>query len=102
MGGILRGVLEDPSHRHYDAVNATIPHGKMTPDDVIFDLIEEFIEANPGKKVLIDGAIRNLTQRSFFDKITTDYCIIFLELSEDEAIRRIQGRRMDPVTKELF
>lgn len=102
MGGILRSVLSDPSHRHYQAVNETIPHGKMTPDEVIFDLIQDFINQNTSKPILIDGAIRNLAQRKFFDEITTDYCVIFLDLSVEDAIGRVQARRMDPETKEIF
>lgn len=31
-GAILRSVLENPSHKHYEAVATTMPHGKMTPD----------------------------------------------------------------------
>lgn len=46
--------------------------------------------------------MRNIAQREFFDAITTDYCVIHLTLTEEEALRRIQGRKMDPVTKEIF
>lgn len=102
MGGILRSVLDDPTHKHYEAVAETVPHGKPTPDVIIFDLIEEFFREHPDDRILIDGAVRNIAQRKFFDEITTDYAVIHLELSEEEALRRVQGRRMDPVTKEIF
>ncbi len=101
-GAILRSVLENPSHKHYQAVSDTVPHGKMTPDTVIFDLIKEFVENHPNDRILIDGAVRNIAQRQFFDAITTDYCVIHLTLTEEEALRRLQGRKMDPVTKEIF
>lgn len=101
-GAILRNVLENPSHKHYKEVSETVPHGKMTPDSVIFDLIKEFIENHPNDHILIDGAVRNIAQRQFFDAITTDYCVIHLTLTEEEALRRLQGRKMDPVTKEIF
>lgn len=101
-GAILRSVLENPSHKHYEAVTETVPHGKMTPDSVIFDLIREFIDNHPDDRILIDGAVRNIAQREFFDAITTDYCVIHLTLTEEEALRRLQGRKMDPVTKEIF
>lgn len=101
-GDMLRTVLKDTSHRHYEEVNATVPHGKMTPDSVIFDLIEECIQNNEWTNILIDGAIRNIAQRNFFDAITTDYAVISLNLSKEVAIERIQGRKMDPETKEIF
>ncbi len=74
----------------------------MTPDPIIFDLIQEFFDTHPNNYILIDGAVRNIAQRKFFDAITTDYCIIHITLSEQEALRRLQGRKMDPVTKEIF
>jgi adenylate kinase len=101
-GAILRAVLENPSHKHFKEVSETVPHGKMTPDAIIFDLIQEFFDAHPGDHILIDGAVRNIAQRKFFDAITTDYIVIHIELSELEALERLQGRRMDPVTKEIF
>lgn len=101
-GAILRSVLENPAHKHYRAVADTVPHGIMTPDSVIFDLIKEFVESHPDDHILIDGAVRNIAQREFFDAITTDYCVIHLTLTEEEALRRLQGRKMDPVTKEIF
>lgn len=101
-GAILRSVLENPSHKHYEAIATTMPHGKMTPDWVIFELIQEFIDSHPDDRILIDWAVRNIAQRRFFDAITTDYCVIHLTLSEKEALSRIQCRKMDPVTKEIF
>ena len=101
-GALLRAVLEDPSHRHYPEVAESVPHGKMTPDSVIFDLIQEFFDTHQCDHILIDGAVRNIAQRKFFDAITTDYQVIELTLTEEEALRRLQGRKMDPVTKEIF
>lgn len=101
-GAILRSVLENPNHKHYQAVADTVPHGKMTPDPIIFDLIQEFFDNHPNDHILIDWAVRNIAQRRFFDEITTDYIVIHMTLTEEEALRRLQGRKMDPVTKEIF
>ncbi len=102
IGAILRAVLENPSHKHYQAVADTVPHGKLTPDSVIFYLIQEFFDAHPNDHILVDGAVRRIAQREFFDAITTDYSVIHITLTEEEALRRLQGRKMDPVTKEIF
>lgn len=101
-GALLRAVLENPNHKHYKEVAETVPHGKLTPDPIIFDLIQEFFDNHPNDQILIDGAVRRVSQRAFFDAITTDYCVIHLTLTEEEALRRLQGRKMDPVTKEIF
>ena len=89
-GAILRAVLENPSHKHYREVSETVPHGKMTPDVIIFDLIREFFDHHPDDHILIDGAVRNIAQRKFFDAITTDYTVIHITLTEEEALRRLQ------------
>jgi len=89
-GAILRAVLENPQHKHYKEVSETVPHGKMAPDAIIFDLIREFVEAHPHDRILIDGAVRNIAQRKFFDAITTDYVVIHIDLSEEEALKRLQ------------
>lgn len=89
-GAILRAVLENPNHRHHKEVSETVPHGKMTPDTIIFDLIQEFFDAHPNDRILIDGAVRNIAQRKFFDAITADYVVIHIELSEQEALQRLQ------------
>ena len=94
--------MEDPTHKHYETVSETVPHGKLTPDYVIFDLIQEFFDTHAKDRVLVDGAVRRIEQRKFLDAITIDYCIIHLTLSEEEALKRLQGRKMDPVTKEIF
>ncbi len=89
-GAILRAVLENPHHKHYKEVSETVPHGKMAPDAIIFDLIREFFEIHPNDRILIDGAVRNIAQRKFFDAITTDYVVIHIDLSEAEALKRLQ------------
>jgi adenylate kinase len=89
-GAILRAVLENPNHKHYAEVSETVPHGIMAPDAIIFDLIQEFFDNHPNDHILIDGAVRNIAQRRFFDAITTDYCVIHIELSEQEALKRLQ------------
>lgn len=101
-GAILRSVLEKPQHKHYQIISETMLQGKMVPDEIIFELIQEFFDVLPDSHILIDGAVRNMAQRKFFDAITTDYIVIHIELSEAEALLRLQGRRIDPETKEIF
>jgi adenylate kinase family enzyme len=101
-GAILRSVLENPSHKHYKEVSETVPHGKMTPDAVIFDLIKEFIENHPDNHILIDGAVRNIAQRKFFDAITTDYCRHPPHTHRRRSPPTSPGSQDGPVTKEIF
>jgi len=76
--------------------------GKLVSDEIIFELIADFFEEDSKNDVLVDGAIRTINQKEFFNEITTDYIVINLQLNKEDALGRIQGRKIDPVTKEIF
>ena len=83
-------------------ITKTVTAGNLVSDEMIAELTADFFAKNEGKNILIDGAIRTLAQKSNFDKITKDYQVIYLDLSEQEAVERLGGRRIDPETKEVF
>jgi len=47
---------------------------------------------------LFDGIPRNVEQKDLFDEIIKDYIVIFLDLQKNDAITRLAGRRIDPIT----
>lgn len=65
-------------------------------------LTEKFLTDNADKKVLIDGAIRSAEQNDALESVWGNFDVLWLDLSEEEAVKRLTGRRIDPVTNETF
>lgn len=78
--------------------NAYMKEGKLVPDDVTLQITKCFIATNTKKGIIFDGFPRTIGQAQGLDKTLTelndriDY-IIFIELSDDEIIRRLTARR---------
>ena len=70
-----------------------IDEGKLVSDDIMIDLIKEKLNNLEGKPFILDGFPRTLNQaialESLLDK---EYEVIYLDLSEEEAVNRILGR----------
>ena len=65
-------------------------------------MTENFIAKNPNKKIILDGVIRSKDQNDALSHLFGDFKVIYFELSEDTAVERLSGRRIDPVTQETF
>ena len=65
-----------------------IDSGKLIANNIVFDLIKNFMEKHPSKHYLFDGFPRTLSQAKFFDinKIDIKY-FIQLHLSEKKHIK---------------
>ena len=72
------------------------------PTEYIVKLTRKFLSDHTWKKVLIDGAIRSKEQNDALEAEWGDFSVIYLELDEETAVRRLCGRRIDPVTQETF
>jgi adenylate kinase len=71
-----------------------IDHGTLVPDDLTNALVaERLTQPDAGGGFVLDGYPRNLTQAEFLTKLYPEVRAINLELSDDEAVRRIAGRR---------
>ena len=77
--------------------------GKLVPDEVIIGLIRERLkEPDASKGVLFDGFPRTILQAEALEEITEVSAVISIEVPDDEIVDRIIGRRMDPVTGEIY
>ena len=61
-----------------------------------------FLAKNSEKRVIMDGAIRSQDQQDAIGHLFGDFDVIQLELDEETAVKRLCGRRIDPVTQETF
>ncbi len=76
--------------------------GLKVPTENVIDLTKKFLDKNADKGILIDGAIRSKEQNDALEPVFGDFSVIYLALGEEEAVKRLCGRRIDPVTQETF
>ena len=74
--------------------------GELVPDAVVNEIVEAALENADG--YVLDGYPRNLSQAKYLSEITELSAAIFLDVGEDELVRRLTGRRMDPETGDIY
>jgi adenylate kinase len=76
--------------------------GALVPDSLIFELLEQTLEAPGTDKLLFDGFPRTMGQVALLEQFEqklafrTD-CYLEIDVSRDEAVSRMTGRRVCPV-----
>jgi len=80
----------------------SIEQGNLLPDEPIFDLIEQEIKKIPAesKGYILDGAVRTFPQAKFVLKKGLGEIFIIFSLSEEQAKKRIEKRRLEENRKE--
>lgn len=91
-GDMLREAINSGSKLGMDVKNI-IDKGELVSDDIIIKLVEEKLASLKGKPFILDGFPRTLNQAKSLDNIIDDnFVAIYLDLKEDEAVKRITGR----------
>ena len=90
-----------------DRITEFLNRGVLVPDDIISDLVRQFIEDHQKDNILFDGFPRNLNQaRSLTDnlnKIDLSLDIaIEMYLNESELIKRLTNRRYCPSCNKIY
>ena len=76
-------------------VKSYIDLGSLVPDEVTIDIVKDRLEnADCEKGFVLDGFPRNLTQAKALSSFVTIDKAIMIDLSDEEIIRRLSGRRM--------
>jgi adenylate kinase len=65
-------------------------------------MAQVFLEQHADKKILMDGVIRSREQNDVIGPLFGNFDVIHLDLEEETAVKRLCGRRIDPVTQETF
>ena len=92
-GDMLREIVSSNTELG-EVVKNIIDKGNLVSDDLIFELLKNKLSNIEGKPFILDGFPRTLNQALFLDnnlKIE-NYIVIYLELSKDDAVKRINGR----------
>ena len=66
--------------------------GELVPDPVVNEIVEVAIADADG--FVLDGYPRNLDQAEYLDDITDLDVVIYLDVSEEELVDRLTGRRV--------
>ncbi len=78
---------------------AYVKEGRLVPDEITLEITKNFIIKNQNHSIIFDGFPRTLPQARGLDKILSELngqvdFVIFIELSDDEIVRRLTARRI--------
>jgi len=105
-GAALRALASDGSELG-NKVKAIMEAGNLVSTEVVMEIIADFIHKLPeGQSVLFDGIPRSKDQQEQFDALMEseglNFTGILIEISEDEALRRLTTRRLCSSCKSVF
>jgi adenylate kinase len=84
----------DISHMdtEYDTPRAYMEAGELVPDEVVNEIVKTALSEADG--YVLDGYPRNLDQAEYLSDITSLDAVVFLDVSEEELVDRLTGRRV--------
>ena len=101
-GDMLRKSVSDKTDLGIQA-QSYMESGLLVPDELIIQLISERIkEKDAVNGVLFDGFPRTLNQAEELSSIVKISSVISIEVPDEEIVGRIVGRRMDPLTGDIY
>lgn len=104
-GGELRRLAAENSELG-KKVKSIIDAGHLVPNEVVMEIVENFIKQHATHAVVFDGIPRNAEQNASFtsllQKLNRPYTGIYFELSREEAENRLLKRRMCSKCKTVY
>ena len=94
-GNILRAAIKEGTPTGIIA-KQYIDDGKLVPDEVIIGIIDERLsQSDCANGYILDGVPRTIAQAEALEKAGIKFdAVIAIEISEDEILRRMSGRRV--------
>jgi len=74
-----------------EKVDNYMKEGKLIPDELVVQILKQ--EISDEEKVILDGFPRNLSQAKTLDNFMKVDKVIEIYISDDEAVKRLEGRR---------
>jgi adenylate kinase len=105
-GGELRKLAQEDSALARK-VKAIVESGQLVPNEVVMDIIENFMEKLPaGKSVLFDGIPRKMAQAESFDALMKrngrEMLGILIDVPEEVVMKRLTSRRLCENCKTVY
>lgn len=77
-------------------LKATLNAGALVPDDVTIDIVMEYLKKPEYHRgYILDGFPRTLEQAKAFSEADGEETVVFIDVSDKEALWRISGRNSD-------
>jgi len=76
----------------YDTPGEYMDAGELVPDPVVNEIVKKALGDADG--FVLDGYPRNESQTEYLDSITDLDVVLYLDVAEDELVRRLTGRRV--------
>ena len=94
-GNILRAAIKDGTPTGVQA-KSYIDAGQLVPDEVIIGILNERLaQSDCAKGYILDGVPRTIAQATAMEESGIEIdAAVALEISEDEILRRMKGRRV--------
>lgn len=94
-GNILRAAIKDGTPTGLKA-KSYIDAGKLVPDEVIIGIVNDRLSQDDcANGYILDGVPRTIAQAEALEKAGIKFdAVISIEISEDEILRRMSGRRV--------
>ncbi len=102
-GEFLRKIAKDN-----EELRKSLSEGKMVPDEEMTSYLKAFLdEKGLYDDIIFDGFPRTVTQYNFLkdwlsQKNVSLNLALVLEIGEEETVRRLSSRRMDPATGKIY
>ena len=94
-GDALRGNKQmDIGHLdlEYETPGEYMDAGELVPDPVVNEIVKKAL--NDADGYVLDGYPRNESQTEYLDSITDLDVVLYLDVEEEELVRRLTGRRV--------
>ncbi len=101
-GQALRNITKQDTDL-WKLVKETIETGKQVTPDIVENILKDYIKTANSDNIIFDGLVRNIWNKETADNILDkDYKVVFFDLDEKEAMKRLLWRMYNPKTWETF
>jgi len=105
-GAQLRKLASEDSKLGHK-IKEIIEAGHLVPNEVVMEIVEDFLLKAPKEKIIIFDGIPRKTEQAkmltnLLEKNERKYKAVLLDLSEKEALKRLTRRRVCPKCKEVY
>ncbi len=106
VGDLLRREIKEGTETGRK-VSALLREGRLVSDQIVMELVKGALSEHGGRDILFDGFPRKVSQAKMLQDVLPEFqrdvnrAVLFV-VSDDEVVRRISGRRIDPETGRIY
>lgn len=90
-GAVLRGLSKEDSELWREIKNY-LDNWIIVPDEIIWNILDDFLSKNNSENVLFDGIPRTIWQKKVFDDKIWEYKVVYFNLPKDIVMSRLSWR----------